>query len=167
MHRAWKWNRADEESAYRIAELSRGPAFALESLLTRPPREILFVVMGKRTGKLLSARCRRDWSSLCRGKWTCGHTHTSLRAPISRQLGPMHPLRLAEYDEQFAARGPRGHCSPGLGPAIPRSRLRGQVFREVKRGPHPHENDHSLARSPWSRATVFRTSLSLATPPKR
>jgi hypothetical protein len=100
VHRTWKWSQADEESAYRIAEWWAG-VLAWELATGRP--EIL-VVMGKRTGKLLQHVARAGLiEPLPRLMDVWSYAYVASRPDAARQLGPMHPLRLAEYDEQFAA----------------------------------------------------------------
>ena len=99
VHRAWKWNRADEESAYQIAEWWAGvlawnllPAAPRSSSSWGSEQELLQHVA--RAGSVEPLPRLMDvWS----------YAYVASRPDAARRLRPMHPLRLAEYDEQFAA----------------------------------------------------------------
>src|SRR5207253_2720897 len=95
-----KWNQDDPQNAYRIAEWW-ADVLAWELANGRP--EIL-VVMGNRTRRLLDHLSRSGLVEPPRrlmSVWS--YAYVASRPDAARKLGPMHPVRLAEYDQQFEA----------------------------------------------------------------
>jgi len=98
-YRAAKWNAAAREELLRIAE-AWAPVLAWELENGRPQ---IVVVLGNRTKELLDHLVRRRLvprPSEVLSAWS--YAYVTSRPDSARKLGPMHPIRLAEYDEQFA-----------------------------------------------------------------
>jgi hypothetical protein len=97
---AEEWNRKDRESRLRVAEAWAG-VFSWE-LRTGRPR--LIVVMGKKVQDLLTHLTLRAMVPLLPPTVHIDHyAYIGQRADARRGLRPMHPTRVAEYEEQFAA----------------------------------------------------------------
>ena len=99
-YRAKKWNAAAREELLEVAEVW-APVLAWESENGRPE---IVVVLGNRTKALLDHLVDRRLISCPRivmSAWS--YAYVASRPEAARKLGPMHPIRLAEYDQQFAA----------------------------------------------------------------
>ena len=99
-YRAKKWNAAAREELFAIAE-GWSPVLAWEFETARPA---ILVVLGSRTKTLLDHLVERRLVPLPRTVMTAwSYVYVASRPDAARKLGPMHPVRLAEYDQQFAA----------------------------------------------------------------
>ncbi len=99
-YRATKWNAAARENLLGVAEVW-APVLAWELEHGRPQ---LVVVLGNRTRELLDHLVAHRLVLLPRivmSAWS--YAYVTSRPDAARKLGPMDPIRLAEYDEQFAA----------------------------------------------------------------
>ena len=98
--RAEEWKRERSASALRIAEVW-APVLAWEMEQGRPH---MIVTVGMEAAKLLDhLASRRLIPTLPRVMSVDHYSYIAVRADAARRLGPMHPIRLAEYDAQFAA----------------------------------------------------------------
>jgi hypothetical protein len=99
-HRAGKWNARARDELFAIAE-AWAPVLAWELEIGRPE---IVVVLGNRTKALLdylvAHRLVPRPRSMMRA-WS--YAYVTSRPDSARKLGPNHPIRLAEYDDQFAA----------------------------------------------------------------
>jgi hypothetical protein len=92
------WNREDRERQFQVAESWAG-VFSWELRTGRPK---LLVVMGKRVQDLLTYLTRRGLLLLLPPTVHIDHyAYIGQRADARRGLPPMHPTRVAEYEEQF------------------------------------------------------------------
>jgi hypothetical protein len=99
-YRATKWNAAARDELFAIAE-AWSPVLAWELETGRPA---ILVVLGNRTKTLLDHLLKRRLVPHPRtvmSAWS--YAYVASRPDSARKLGPMHPVRLAEYDQQFAA----------------------------------------------------------------
>jgi hypothetical protein len=99
-YRATNWNAAAREELFAIAE-AWSPVLAWEFETGRPA---IAVVLGNRTKTLLDHLVKRRLVPRPRTVMTAwSYAYVTSRPDSARKLGPMHPVRLAEYDQQFAA----------------------------------------------------------------
>jgi hypothetical protein len=99
-YRAKRWNAAAREELFAIAN-AWAPVLAWELQQGRPQ---IVVVLGSRTKELLDHLVARRLVSrppTLMSAWS--YSYVASRPDSARKLGPMHPIRLAEYDEQFTA----------------------------------------------------------------